>query len=97
MGTLGCINDMLQRDKENRELRKLNRDRIKEHQNYLVGKGKGNDLSNISIEQMEEIQKRTREKEALDNASLFKAKIFFIASILLLFLLALGCYMLFFK
>ena len=28
MGTLGCINDMLQRDKENRELRKLNRDRI---------------------------------------------------------------------
>lgn len=96
MGTLGCINDMLQRDKENRELRKLNRDRIKEHQNYLVGKGKGNDLSNISIEQMEEIQKRTREKEAFDNASLFKAN-FFIASILLLFLLALGCYMLFFK
>ena len=31
MGTLGCINDMLQRDKENRELRKLNRDRIKEN------------------------------------------------------------------
>lgn len=76
MGTLGCINDMLQRDKENRELRKLNRDRIKEHQNYLVGKGKGNDLSNISIEQMEEIQKRTREKETLDNASLFKANFF---------------------
>lgn len=38
MGTLGCINDMLQRDKENRELRKLNRDRIKEHQKYLVNK-----------------------------------------------------------
>ena len=50
MGTLGCINDMLQRDKENRELRKLNRDRIKEHQKYLVNKGKGNDLSNISID-----------------------------------------------
>lgn len=85
MGTLGCINDMLQRDKESRELRKLNRNRIKEHQNYLVGKGKGNDLSNISIEQMEEIQKRTREKEALDNASLFKAIFFYrkyIASIL---------------
>lgn len=76
MGTLGCINDMLQRDKENRELRKLNRDRIKEHQKYLVNKGKGNDLSNISIEQMEEIHKRTIEKEALDNASLFKAKIY---------------------
>lgn len=97
MGTLGCINDMLQRDKENRELRKLNRDRIKEHQKYLVNKGKGNDLSNISIEQMEEIHKRTIEKEALDNASLFKAKIYFIASILFLFLLAIVCYMLFFK
>lgn len=65
MGTLGCINDMLQRDKENRELRKLNRDRIKEHQKYLVNKGKGNDLSNISIEQMEEIHKRTIEKKHL--------------------------------
>ena len=51
MGTLGCINDMLQRDKENRELRKLNRDRIKEHQKYLVNKGKGNDLSNISTKE----------------------------------------------
>ena len=85
MGTLGCINDMLQRDK------------VKEQQKYLVNKGKGNDLSNISIEQMEEIHKRTIEKEALDNASLFKAKIYFIASILLLFLLAIVCYMLFFK
>jgi len=46
---------------------------------------------------MEEIHKRTIEKEALDNASLFKAKIYFIASILLLFLLAIVCYMLFFK
>lgn len=40
MGTLGCINDMMRRDKENRELRKLNRDRIKEHPKYLMGKGK---------------------------------------------------------
>ncbi len=54
-------------------------------------------LPNCCIEQMEEIHKRTIEKEALDNASLFKAKIYFIASILLLFLLAIVCYMLFFK
>ena len=27
MGTLGCINDMLRRDKENRELRKRGRER----------------------------------------------------------------------
>ncbi len=29
MGNLGCINDMQRRDKENRELRKLGRERIK--------------------------------------------------------------------
>ena len=30
MGTLGCINDMLRRDKENRELRKRGRERMHE-------------------------------------------------------------------
>lgn len=39
MGTLGCINDML-RDKENRELRKLSKERMKEHHKYFVKKGK---------------------------------------------------------
>ena len=34
MGTLGCINDMLQRDKENRELRKLSKGNPKQaHEN----------------------------------------------------------------
>ena len=28
MGTLGCINDMMRRDKENRELRKAGKERI---------------------------------------------------------------------
>ena len=59
MGTLGCINDMLQRDKENRELRKLNKERMKEHHKYLVNKGKNINLSNISIETIEEIRKNT--------------------------------------
>ena len=36
MGTLGCINDMLQRDKENRELRKLSKERLKETRNRLM-------------------------------------------------------------
>lgn len=83
MGTLGCINDMLQRDKENRELRKLNRDRMKEHHKYLVEKGKSLNLSNISIEQLEEIRKKTLEKEEMDNASMFKVKLILVASLLL--------------
>ena len=30
MGTLGCIHDMMRRDKENRELRQRDRERMKE-------------------------------------------------------------------
>lgn len=88
MGTLGCINDMLQRDKENRELRKLNRDRMKEHHKYLVGKGKNADLSNVS--------KKTIEKEQSDQIYMFRIYIFLTICLLVLFLLGLLCYKLFF-
>lgn len=36
MGTLGCVNDMLQRDKENRALRKIGRERMKETRRRLL-------------------------------------------------------------
>lgn len=96
MGTLGCINDMLQRDKENRELRKMNKDRMKKHYKYLIENGKGVDLSNVSIEKMEEIRKNTVEKEQLEKDSLFKVKMIFAVCALVLFLLGLLCYKLFF-
>ena len=35
MGTLGCINDMMRRDKENRELRKAGKERLNETRNRL--------------------------------------------------------------
>ena len=35
MRTLSCINVMLQQHKENREIRKLNKERMKEHINTL--------------------------------------------------------------
>lgn len=39
MGTLGCINDMMRRDKENRELRKQNRARMQDtHQRLFRAK-----------------------------------------------------------
>lgn len=96
MGTLGCINDMMRRDKENRELRKLNRDRIKEHQKYLVEKGKGLDLSNISAEKLDEIRKKTLEKEELDKANTFKIKLIILISALFVFLLCWFIYQCFF-
>ena len=61
MGTLGCINDMLQRDKENRELRKLSRERLKETRNRLMGIGNSTQLPDTSVEEMKEIRKRTIE------------------------------------
>ena len=48
MGTLGCINDMLQRDKENRELRKRNRERLTDTYHRLLDTGKETDLSQMS-------------------------------------------------
>lgn len=67
MGTLDCINDMLRRDKENRELRKLNRERMREQHKFLVEKGGDVDLSNISLEKIEEIRRNTIEKEESDK------------------------------
>ena len=53
MGTLGCINDMLQRDKENRELRKRNRERLTDTYHRLLDTGKETDLSQMTVEKME--------------------------------------------
>jgi len=50
MGTLGCINDMLQRDKENRELRKRNRERLTDTYHRLLDTGKETDLSQMTVE-----------------------------------------------
>ena len=66
MGTLGCINDMLQRDKENRELRKLSKERLKETRNRLMKIGSSTKLPDTSIEEMKEIRKKTIEKEKAD-------------------------------
>lgn len=63
MGTLGCINDMLQRDKENRELRKRNRERLTDTYHRLLDTGKETDLSQMTVEKMEDIRRKTLEKE----------------------------------
>ena len=97
MGTLGCINELMRRDKENRELRKLNRERINEHPKYLVEKRKDVDLSNMSVEKLEGIRKKTSEKEELDKASTFKVKLVILISALFLFLLCWILYQYFFE
>lgn len=84
MGTLGCINDMLRRDKENRELRKVGRERLNETRNRLIDLNKKGQSSHISIEQLEEIIIKTQEKEEADSNKLFKMKLIILGIILLL-------------
>ena len=40
---------MLQQNKENREIRKLSKERMKEHHKYLVNKGNNTDSSKIPL------------------------------------------------
>lgn len=94
MGTLGCINDMLQRDKENRALRKRNRERLTDTRNRLLEIKKETDYTNLSVEQLEDIRRKTLEKEKLDKAAYFKVMVYLavgVALILLLGWLLVGC------
>ena len=84
MGTLGCINDMLRRDKENRELRKVGRERLNETRNRLIDLNPKRQSSRISIEQLEEIRIKTQEKEEADNNHLFKIKLIMLGIVLTL-------------
>ena len=67
MGTLGCIYDMLRRDKENRDLRRRNRERIHETHNRLLNVRQMQPNENLTIERFEEIQNELRAKETLDR------------------------------
>ena len=70
MGTLGCINDMLQRDKENRELRKRNRERLTDTYHRLLDTGKKTDLSQMTVEKMEDIRQKVESVEGVTSATI---------------------------
>ena len=76
MGTLGCINDMMRRDKENRELRKAGKER-------LIDLNKKGHSSHLSLEQLEEIRIKTQEKEEAETNQLFKIKLIMLGIVLI--------------
>lgn len=94
MGTLGCINDMMHRDKENRELRNRNRERMKETRNRLIDVGKGRGLPDVSAEDIDHIRKNTLEKEKADSDKLFRLKLKFAVVIGVVLLLCYFAYVL---
>lgn len=97
MGTLGCINDMMRRDKENRELRNRNRERMKETRDRLIEGGKGRGLPDVSAEEIEHIRKNTVEKEKADSDKLFRLKLKFAVVVGVLLLLCYFAYVLIIK
>lgn len=62
MGTLGCIHDMMRRDKENRELRRRNRERMKETRRRMTECRHTELPPTLSVEKLEEIQKTDTRK-----------------------------------
>ena len=97
MGTLGCINDMMSRDKENRELRNRNRERMKETRDRLIEVGKGRGLPDVSAEEIEHIRENTVEKEKADSDKLFRLKLKFAVVVGVLLLLCYFVYVLIIK
>ena len=83
MGTLGCINDMMRRDKENRELRKAGKERLNETRNRLIDLNKKGHSSHLSLEQLEEIRIKTQEKEEAETNQLFKIKLIMLGIVLI--------------
>lgn len=88
MGTLGCINDMLQRDKENRALRKISRGRMKDTGDRLRTLGPASQLPDISAEEFEEIRQNTVAKEKADLKRLFLDKLILLGCGILILLAA---------
>lgn len=97
MGTLGCINDMMRRDKENRELRNRNHERMQETRNRLIEVGKGRELPDISADSIDHIRKNTLEKERADNEKLFRLKLKFAVIVVVALLLCYVAYVLIIK
>lgn len=79
MGTLGCIYDMMQRDKENRELQKAGKKRMNETRDSLLKlTERHRPSSGVSLEQLEQIHAETKARRKWEQQSFFHGKLMFI-------------------
>lgn len=95
MGTLGCINDMLRRDKENRELRKISKERLHETHRRLLTAKNGSLPPDITSEKLSDIIGQMKEYEADEKRHYFRFVLIFIGTAGLVALLAVGAFLLF--
>lgn len=87
MGTLGCINDMLRRDKENRELRKVSKERLHATHQRLLSVKEASPLPDITSEDLSEIMHQTQIRESAERKHFFRFTLIFLGVILLVILL----------
>lgn len=92
MGTLGCIHDMMRRDKENRELRQRSRERMKETRRRMGECRRTEIPPTLSVEKLEKIKKQTREKEQADRKQTFRITLY-VGLIALFLILLLGIFL----
>ena len=78
MGTLGCISDMLRRDKENRDLRKRNHEKFYETRERMLHVKNASMDPNLSIESLEKRRKETEEKNIEDRQVYYRFYIRFL-------------------
>lgn len=84
MGTLGCINDMLRRDKENRELRKRGHERLTATRNRMLDVKKGEDYPNVSVEHLNQVIHQSKTQKENEQERFFRMKLVWMLIVLLL-------------
>ena len=86
MSFSGFVFDMIRRNKENRDLLTLRRERMKDLQGKMYRKATLQN-PNITIEELEKIEKATREKEKAETQYYLRSTLIFLAVLAVLALL----------
>ena len=79
MSFSGFVFDMIGRDKANREMLKLRRERMKERREKLCKPGESHPELNITLAEFERIRKQTKEKEEQERKYYLRYSCIFLA------------------
>lgn len=77
MSFSGFVFDMIRRNKENRDLLTLRRERMKDLQGKMYRQGTLQN-PNVTLEELEKIEKSTREKEKAETQYYLRATLIFL-------------------
>ena len=86
MSFSGFVFDMIRRNKENRDLLTLRRERMKDLQGKMYQQGTLQN-PNITVEELEKIEKATRDKEKAETQYYLRSTLIFLAVLAVLALL----------